>query len=271
MREMETDVSLKVEDTERTDAFKVYGRGELHLSILIETMRRQGYEFAVSKPDVLTRQTENGLEEPLERLEVDVPDESVGSVMEKLSRRKGEMTEMMSRDGRTRITFIIPARGLFGYRGEFMTDTRGEGIMNSVFEGYGPWRGAISRRNLGALVATQAGVTTPYALFGIQDRGTLFVEPGTQVYAGMVVGAGNRADDIEINVCRRKQMTNTRSAGKDDNVILAPAMVPTLEQALEYIDDDELLEVTPQNLRIRKRILDSVERYRSKRREMQND
>ncbi len=271
MREVETDVSLKVEDTERTDAFKVYGRGELHLSILIETMRRQGYEFAVSKPDVLTRQTENGLEEPLERLEVDVPDESVGSVMEKLSRRKGEMTEMMSRDGRTRITFIIPARGLFGYRGEFMTDTRGEGIMNSVFEGYGPWRGAISRRNLGALVATQAGVTTPYALFGIQDRGTLFVEPGTQVYAGMVVGAGNRADDIEINVCRRKQMTNTRSAGKDDNVILAPAMVPTLEQALEYIDDDELLEVTPQNLRIRKRILDSVERYRSKRREMQND
>ena len=271
MREVETDVSLKVEDTERTDAFKVYGRGELHLSILIETMRRQGYEFAVSKPDVLTRQTENGLEEPLERLEVDVPDESVGSVMEKLSRRKGEMTEMMSRDGRTRITFIIPARGLFGYRGEFMTDTRGEGIMKSVFEGYGPWRGAISRRNLGALVATQAGVTTPYALFGIQDRGTLFVEPGTQVYAGMVVGAGNRADDIEINVCRRKQMTNTRSAGKDDNVILAPAMVPTLEQALEYIDDDELLEVTPQNLRIRKRILDSVERYRSKRREMQND
>jgi len=269
MREMETDVSLKVEDTDRTDAFKVYGRGELHLSILIETMRRQGYEFAVSKPDVLTRHGENGLEEPLERLEVDVPDENVGSVMEKLSRRKGEMTEMISRDGRTRITFIIPARGLFGYRGEFMTDTRGEGIMNSTFEGYGPWRGAITKRNLGALVATQAGVTTPYALFGIQDRGTLFVEPGTQVYMGMVVGAGNRADDIEINVCRRKQMTNTRSAGKDDNVILAPAMVPTLEQALEYIDDDELLEVTPENLRIRKRILDSLERFRSKRREEQ--
>ena len=266
-REQETDVALRVEETDRADAFRVYGRGELHLSILIETMRRQGYEFAVSKPDVLTRQTEHGLEEPLERLTVNVPDEYVGSAMDKLSRRKGEMVEMFSKEGRTNITFIIPARGLFGYRGEFMTDTRGEGIMNSVFEGFGAWRGAITRRNLGALVATQAGVTTPYALFGIQDRGTLFVDPGTQVYPGMVVGAGNRADDVEINVCRRKQMTNTRSAGKDDNVILTPALVPTLEQALEYIDDDELLEVTPQNLRIRKRILDTVERFRSKRRE----
>jgi len=263
MREAETDVSLRVEDTERTDAFKVYGRGELHLTILIETMRRQGYEFAVTNPDVLTREGEHGLEEPLERVTIDVPDESVGTVMEKLSRRKGDLQEMVAKDGRTHMTFIMPARGLFGYRGEFMTDTRGEGIMSSVFEDYGPWRGAIARRNLGALVATQAGVSTPYALFGVQDRGTLFIEPGTVVYTGMVVGAGNRAEDIEINVCRRKQLTNTRSAGKDDNVILAPAAVPTLEKAIEYIDDDELLEVTPQSLRIRKRILDSLERFRT--------
>lgn len=268
MREMETDVSLKVENTDRTDAFKVYGRGELHLSILIETMRRQGYEFAVSKPDVVLRKGQHGLEEPMERLTVDVPEEYVGSVMEKLSRRKGELQEMNAMEGRTRMEFIIPARGLFGYRGEFMTDTRGEGIMSSVFECYGPFKGVISKRNLGSLVATQAGETTPYALNAVQDRGTLFVGPGTEVYAGMVVGAGNRADDIEINVCKRKNLTNMRAAGKDDNVILAPHKQMSLEESLEYIDDDDLLEVTPQNLRIRKRILDPVQRYRTKRREL---
>jgi len=268
-REQETDVSMRVEDTDRTDAFKVYGRGELHLSILVETMRRQGYEFSVSKPDVLLKTTERGLEEPMERLVVDVPEEYLGPVMEKLSRRKGELTGMTSREGRIRVEFVIPARGLFGYRNELMTDTHGQGNMTSVFEGYDLMRGTIVNRNTGSLVASHDGETTPYALFQVQSRGTLFVNPGTQVYAGMVVGSCNRNEDIEINVCRKKQLTNIRSAGRDDNVILSPAWVPTLEQAIEYIDDDELLEVTPRSLRIRKKILDYVQRYRTKQAEQQ--
>ena len=262
MRELKTDVSLRVEETERPDIFRVYGRGELHLSILIETMRRQGYEFAVSKPDVLTREGADGLEEPLEEVTIDVPDESVGTVMEKLSRRKGELTQMLAKDGRTHLEFVIPARGLFGYRGEFLTDTRGEGVMNTLFHGYGLWKGAMPGRSMGSLVATQDGETTPYALFGLQDRGTMFVEPGTKVYTGMVVGIGNRTEDIDVNVCRKKQLSNMRASGKDDNVILAPARILTLEQALEYIDDDELLEITPENIRIRKRVLDSTQRMR---------
>ncbi len=263
-RETETDVSLRVENTDRTDAFKVYGRGELHLSILIETMRRQGYEFAVSKPDVLLQRDEEGrLTEPYEYLHLDVPDENVGSVMDKLSRRKGELQQMVSKDGRTKLEFIIPARGLFGYRSELMTDTRGEGIMHSVFHGYGPYKGAFPRRSLGSLIATQEGTATPYALFGVQDRGTMFIEPGTQCYPGMVVGAGNRSDDIEVNVCKRKQQTNMRAAGKDDNVILNQPRILTLEEALEYIGDDELVEVTPRSIRIRKRILNSLERMRA--------
>jgi len=264
MREQETDVSLRVEDTDRTDALRVYGRGELHLSILIETMRRQGYEFAVSKPDVLIKKTERGLEEPIERLVVDIPEEYLGSVMDKLSRRKGEMVAMTGREGRVRAEFLIPSRGLFGYRSDLMTDTHGEGNMTSVFEGYDVLKGAISARNTGSLVASHEGETTPYALHLVQSRGTLFVNPHTKVYAGMVVGACNRQEDIEINVCKTKHLTNTRSAAKDDNVILSPAWVPTLEQAIEYIDDDELLEITPRNLRIRKKILDYTQRYRAR-------
>ncbi len=268
-REQETDVSLKVEDTDRTDAFKVYGRGELHLSILIETMRRQGYEFAVSKPDVLLRQGPDGLEEPMERLVVDVPEEYLGAVVDKLSRRKGEMVAMNGREGRVRAEFIIPSRGLFGYRSDLMTDTHGQGNMTSVFEGYAPMKGAISSRAMGSLVASHDGETTPYALHLVQSRGTLFVNPNTQVYAGMVVGQCNRPEDIEINVCKKKQLTNMRSAAKDENVILSPAWVPTLEQAIEYIDDDELLEVTPRSLRIRKKILDYTQRYRARLAEQQ--
>ncbi|MGI6316046.1 MAG: translational GTPase TypA [Christensenellales bacterium] len=268
-RETETDVSLRVETTERADAFRVFGRGELHLSILIETMRRQGYEFAVSKPDVILREDDEGrTTEPLEDLVIDVPEEHVGSVMEKLSRRKGELKSIVNKDGRTRLEFVIPSRGLFGYHSEILTDTRGEGIMTSVFHGYGLYRGILHSRTTGSLVATQDGIATPYALFGLQDRGIFFIEPGTRVYCGMVVGSGTRTEDIDINVCKKKNLTNTRAAAKDDNVILAPARVPTLEQALEYIGDDELVEVTPQSIRIRKRVLNAVERMRANRRAM---
>lgn len=268
-RETETDVSLRVETTERADAFRVFGRGELHLSILIETMRRQGYEFAVSKPDVILREDDEGrTTEPLEDLVIDVPEEHVGSVMEKLSRRKGELKSIVNKDGRTWLEFVIPSRGLFGYHSEILTDTRGEGIMTSVFHGYGLYRGILHSRTTGSLVATQDGIATPYALFGLQDRGIFFIEPGTRVYCGMVVGSGTRTEDIDINVCKKKNLTNTRAAAKDDNVILAPARVPTLEQALEYIGDDELVEVTPQSIRIRKRVLNAVERMRANRRAM---
>lgn len=268
-RETETDVSLRVETTERADAFRVFGRGELHLSILIETMRRQGYEFAVSKPDVILREDDEGrTTEPLEDLVIDVPEEHVGSVMEKLSRRKGELKSIVNKDGRMRLEFVIPSRGLFGYHSEILTDTRGEGIMTSVFHGYGLYRGILHSRTTGSLVATQDGIATPYALFGLQDRGIFFIEPGTRVYCGMVVGSGTRTEDIDINVCKKKNLTNTRAAAKDDNVILAPARVPTLEQALEYIGDDELVEVTPQSIRIRKRVLNAVERMRANRRAM---
>ncbi|MBR4343860.1 MAG: translational GTPase TypA [Lachnospiraceae bacterium] len=264
-RELNTDVSLRVEETDTTEAFKVSGRGELHLSILIETMRREGYEFAVSKAQVIFKQGENGEKlEPMERAVVDVPDEFSGSVIEKLSSRKGELLSMSTvSGGYTRLEFSIPARGLIGYRGEFMTDTKGNGILNTIFDDYGPYKGDISFRKQGSLIAFEGGETVTYGLFNAQERGTLFIGPGEQVYAGMVVGQSGKGEDIELNVCKRKQMTNTRSSSADEALRLTPPRILSLEQALEFIDDDELLEITPKNLRIRKKILDPTLRKRA--------
>ena len=264
-RELNTDVSLRVEETDTTEAFKVSGRGELHLSILIETMRREGYEFAVSKAQVIYKKGENGEKlEPMERAFVDVPDEFSGTVIEKLSSRKGELLGMSTvSGGYTRLEFIIPARGLIGYRGEFMTDTKGNGILNTIFDDYGPYKGDITFRKQGSLIAFEGGETVTYGLYNAQERGTLFIGPGEQVYAGMVVGQSGKGEDIELNVCKRKQMTNTRSSSADEALRLTPPKILSLEQALEFIDDDELLEVTPKNLRIRKKILDPTLRKRA--------
>ncbi|MBP5178058.1 MAG: translational GTPase TypA [Lachnospiraceae bacterium] len=264
-RELNTDVSLRVEETDTTEAFKVSGRGELHLSILIETMRREGYEFAVSKAQVIYKKGENGEKlEPMERAVVDVPDEFSGTVIEKLSSRKGELLGMSTvSGGYTRLEFSIPARGLIGYRGEFMTDTKGNGILNTIFDDYGPYKGDIAFRKQGSLIAFEGGETVTYGLYNAQERGTLFIGPGEQVYAGMVVGQSGKGEDIELNVCKRKQMTNTRSSSADEALRLTPPKILSLEQALEFIDDDELLEVTPKNLRIRKKILDPTLRKRA--------
>ena len=264
-RELNTDVSLRVEETDTTEAFKVSGRGELHLSILIETMRREGYEFAVSKAQVIYKKGENGEKlEPMERAFVDVPDEFSGTVIEKLSSRKGELLGMSTvSGGYTRLEFSIPARGLIGYRGEFLTDTKGNGILNTIFDDYGPYKGDISFRKQGSLIAFEGGETVTYGLYNAQERGTLFIGPGEQVYAGMVVGQSGKGEDIELNVCKRKQMTNTRSSSADEALRLTPPKILSLEQALEFIDDDELLEVTPKNLRIRKKILDPTLRKRA--------
>ena len=264
-RELNTDVSLRVEETDTTEAFKVSGRGELHLSILIETMRREGYEFAVSKAQVIFKKGENGEKlEPMERAVVDVPDEFSGTVIEKLSSRKGELLGMSTvSGGYTRLEFSIPARGLIGYRGEFMTDTKGNGILNTIFDDYGPYKGDIAFRKQGSLIAFEGGETVTYGLYNAQERGTLFIGPGEQVYAGMVVGQSGKGEDIELNVCKRKQMTNTRSSSADEALRLTPPKILSLEQALEFIDDDELLEVTPKNLRIRKKILDPTLRKRA--------
>ncbi len=264
-RELNTDVSLRVEETDTTEAFKVSGRGELHLSILIETMRREGYEFAVSKAQVIYKKDENGEKlEPMERAVVDVPDEFSGTVIEKLSSRKGELLGMSTvSGGYTRLEFSIPARGLIGYRGEFMTDTKGNGILNTIFDDYGPYKGDIAFRKQGSLIAFEGGETVTYGLYNAQERGTLFIGPGEQVYAGMVVGQSGKGEDIELNVCKRKQMTNTRSSSADEALRLTPPKILSLEQALEFIDDDELLEVTPKNLRIRKKILDPTLRKRA--------
>jgi len=264
-RELNTDVSLRVEETDTTEAFKVSGRGELHLSILIETMRREGYEFAVSKAQVIYKKGENGEKlEPMERAFVDVPDEFSGTVIEKLSSRKGELLGMSTvSGGYTRLEFSIPARGLIGYRGEFMTDTKGNGILNTIFDDYGPYKGDIAFRKQGSLIAFEGGETVTYGLYNAQERGTLFIGPGEQVYAGMVVGQSGKGEDIELNVCKRKQMTNTRSSSADEALRLTPPKILSLEQALEFIDDDELLEVTPKNLRIRKKILDPTLRKRA--------
>ena len=264
-RELNTDVSLRVEETDTTEAFKVSGRGELHLSILIETMRREGYEFAVSKAQVIFKKGENGEKlEPMERAVVDVPEEFSGSVIEKLSSRKGELLSMSTiSGGYTRLEFSIPARGLIGYRGEFMTDTKGNGILNTIFDDYGPYKGDITFRKQGSLIAFEGGETVTYGLYNAQERGTLFIGPGEQVYAGMVVGQSGKGEDIELNVCKRKQMTNTRSSSADEALRLTPPRILSLEQALEFIDDDELLEITPKNLRIRKKILDPTLRKRA--------
>ena len=264
--ELNSDVSLRVEETDNMDSFKVSGRGELHLSVLIENMRREGYEFAVSKAEVLYKTDERGKKlEPMERAFVDVPEEFAGSVIEKLSTRKGELQGMGSIGGGfTRLEFVIPSRGLIGYLGEFMTDTKGNGILNTVFEDYGPYKGDIAYRKQGSLIAFESGETVAYGLFNAQDRGTLFVGPGEKVYAGMVIGQNGKTEDIELNVCKTKHLTNTRSSSADDALKLTPPKVLSLEEALEFIDTDELLEITPENLRIRKKILDPTLRFRAK-------
>jgi len=266
-RELNTDVSLRVEETENADCFKVSGRGELHLSVLIENMRREGYEFAVSKAEVLYKQDENGKQlEPMELAYIDVPEEFSGTVIEKLSQRKGELQSMTpAAGGYTRLEFSIPSRGLIGYRGEFMTDTKGNGIINTIFNGYDAYRGDIQYRKQGSLIAFEAGEAITYGLFNAQERGTLFIGPGEKVYSGMVVGQNGKSEDIELNVCKKKQLTNTRASGSDDALKLTPPRVLSLEQCLEFIDNDELLEITPKNLRIRKKILDPTARKRAAR------
>ena len=264
-RELNTDVSLRVEETDSPDSYKVSGRGELHLSVLIENMRREGYEFAVSKAEVLYKKDENGkLLEPMEMAYVDVPDEFTGAVISKLQQRKGELLNMGSiAGGYTRLEFKIPSRGLIGYRGEFMTDTKGNGIINTIFDGYEPFRGEIAYRATGSLIAFESGESVTYGLFSAQDRGTLFIGPGQKVYSGMVIGQCAKAEDIELNVCKKKHLTNTRSSSADEALTLVPPRILSLEQALDFIDTDELLEVTPENLRIRKRILDPTLRKRA--------
>ncbi len=264
-RELNTDVSLRVEETDSTDSFKVSGRGELHLSVLIENMRREGYEFAVSKAEVLYKQDERGKKlEPMELAYVDVPEEFSGVIIEKLSQRKGELKEMgHASGGYTRLIFSIPSRGLIGYRGEFLTDTKGNGIMNTVFDGYGEYKGDIAYRSQGSLIAFESGESVTYGLFNAQERGTLFIGPGEKVYAGMVIGQTGKSEDIEVNICKRKQLTNTRSSAADEALRLVPPKILSLEQALDFIDTDELLEVTPKSLRIRKKILDPTLRKRA--------
>ena len=265
-RELNTDVSLRVEETDSPDRFKVSGRGELHLSVLIENMRREGFEFAVSKAEVLYHTDENGKKlEPMELAYIDVPNEFAGAVIEKLGQRKGELRNMGSISGGTytRLEFSIPARGLIGYRGEFMTDTKGNGILNTVFDDYGPYKGDIQYRKMGSLIAFESGESITYGLYNAQERGTLFIGPGEKVYSGMVIGQTGRSEDIEINVCKKKQLTNTRSSSADEALRLTPPRILSLEQALDFSDTHELLEVTPTNLRIRKKILDPTLRKRA--------
>ena len=265
--ELETDVGLRVEETDSADCFKVSGRGELHLSILIENMRRQGYELQVSKPEVILKEINGKTCEPIERVLIDVPEAYVGGVIEKLGKRKAELKNMIAGKGsRTRLEFSIPARGLIGYRGEFMTDTRGEGILNTIFDGYAPYQGTIPSRERGALIAYEAGETITYGLYNAQERGVLFLGPGVKVYTGMVVGMNSKSGDIEVNVCKKKQLSNMRASGSDENLRLSPPRVLSLEDCLEFISDDELVEVTPASLRIRKKILDAQQRSRAARR-----
>lgn len=267
-KEVETNVSMRVEETDSTDCFKVSGRGELHLSILIETMRRENYEFQVSRPQVITK-TENGqLLEPIELLIVEVPEEYVGAVMQKIGARRGELENMGTRDGgATHLEFRIPARGLIGYRSEFMTDTNGNGIMNNLFAGYEPYKGEIQTRERGSIIVHEAGETTAYGLFNTQDRGRLFVGPGVPVYEGMIVGECAKNEDIVCNVCKQKHLTNTRAAGSDDALRLVPHTVLSLEQSMEFIKDDELVEVTPHAIRLRKRILSKEQRMKAQARQ----
>ena len=264
-RELLKDVSLRVEETDSTDAFRVAGRGEMHLSILIENMRREGYELGVSTPRVLFKTDENGRKlEPIERLVIDVPEDCVGAVMEKIGTRKGDMVDMHPQGSRMRIEFLIPARGLFGYKSEFLTDTKGEGIMSHVFDGYQPYKGDIERRNTGSLVSFETGEAVTYGLYNAQERGQLFITSGTPVYEGMIVGASPKTEDLVVNVCKKKHLTNTRASGSDDALRLVPPRVLSLEDCLEFLADDELLEVTPESLRIRKRILSNTQRAKDR-------
>ena len=265
-KEAETDVSLRVEPTDTTEAFKVSGRGELHLSVLIENLRREGYEFQVSKPEVMFKTDENGKKlEPIELATIDVDQEYTGSIIEKLGRRKGEMIDMHpSASGYTRLIFRIPARGLIGYRTEFMTDTKGTGILNTEFEGYDKYKGDLERRPLGSLIATEKGLATAYGLNAAQSRGQLFIEPGEEIYEGLIVGSNAKGLDIDVNVCKKKKMTNTRASGSDDAIILTPANKMSVEEMMEFVEEDELIEITPHYLRIRKKILDAQKRYKSK-------
>ena len=265
-REAYRNVSIRVEDTEAPDAFKVVGRGELQLAVIIETMRREGYELTASNPEPITREVDGQIHEPMELMVCDVPEASVGAVTERLGPRKGRMTDMSALgSGRTRLTFRIPARGLVGFRSEFLTITRGEGIMSSQFDGYEPWFGYIPKRSNGAIVSDRQGDTVPYALFSIQERGTLFVGPGVQVYEGMIIGENAHPSDLNVNACREKKLTNIRAAGRDENVILTPPREMSLERALEWIAPDELVEVTPRSVRMRKRVLATGERYKADR------
>jgi len=264
-KELERNVSLRVEDTEQADSFKVSGRGELHLSILIENMRREGFEVLVSRPTVIYKEIDGVKCEPMENLTIDVPEEFVGPVMEKIGLRKGEMTNMAashSQAGYSRLEFKIPARGLIGYRGEFMTDTKGNGIMNHTFCGYEPYKGDMNTRSRGAVIAFEQGKATGYGLFQAQERSTLFITPGTAVYVGMIVGENSRSEDLTINVCKEKHLTNTRASGSDEALKLVPPKIMSLEQSLEFIGDDELVEITPENIRLRKKILDPTQRFR---------
>ena len=263
-KELLKDVSLRVEETDSSDSFRVCGRGEMHLSILIETMRREGFEFQVSTPHVLFQTDENGTKlEPIERLLVDVPEEYMGSVMEKMGARKGELVHMAPSGSRMRIEFLVPSRGLFGYKSEFLTDTRGEGIMNAVFDGYQPYKGEIDRRTVGSLIAFEAGESITYGLYNAQERGTLFIGPGVPVYEGMIVGCSPKSEDLAVNVCKKKHVSNMRASGSDEALRLVPYRRMSLEECLEFLGEDELLEVTPKNLRLRKRILNNSDRMKN--------
>ena len=263
-KELLKDVSLRVSDGETTDSFQVCGRGEMHLSILIETMRREGFEFSVSTPKVLYKEIDGVLCEPIEKLLLDVPEDSVGSVMEKMGLRKAELQQMMPVGNRMRLEFLIPSRGLFGYKSEFLTDTKGEGVLNSVFYEYQPYKGDIQKRFTGSLVAFETGTAVVYGLFNAQERGTLFIPAGVDVYEGMVVGFSPKQEDINVNVCKTKHLTNTRASGSDDALKLTPYRKLSLEESLEFLNDDELLEVTPESLRIRKRILNNSLRAKAR-------
>lgn len=263
-KELLKDVSLRVTETENTDSFRVCGRGEMHLSILIENMRREGYELSVSTPRVLFKEIDGVKCEPMERLVIDVPNDCTGSVMEKMGLRKGDMTDMHPQGSRTRLEFIIPARGLLGYKSEFLTDTKGEGIMSSIFEGYQPYKGDIPKRSTGSLISFETGEAVTYGLYNAQERGSLFISAGTPVYEGMVVGASPKAEDLVVNVCKKKHLTNTRASGSDDALRLVPPRKLSLEDSLEFITDDELLEITPKSIRIRKRILNNSQRAKTR-------
>ena len=271
-KELERNVSLRVKETDSADSFEVCGRGELHLSVLIETMRREGFELLVSRPKVIFKEIDGVKCEPIERLVVNVPDDCIGNVIEKLGRRKAEMVNMEPAEaGHTKIEFKIPARGLIGYRTEFLTDTKGEGTMNNIFDSYAPYEGAISARTRGVLVAFEQGTSITYGLYNAQERGELFIGPGVEVYEGMIVGSNSRSEDIAINVCKEKHLTNTRASGSDDALRLVPPVQMSLEQAIEFIAEDELVEVTPKNIRLRKKILDTKTRERQARRTAQSD